>query len=176
MLRGYLANNLTLFSNHYLDWSRVGELLVTGSQRYTSQKLLSRGSIFIFLGMSSCLGAYLNNSEKSGYSDMSVVLATAFLGFSFSHTIAITPLIYKRYQVNQECNQLIDEIKKLLVEKDELFTDSILQSISDIQTLSLSDDIHSRASQTWGSRKRLLIELKDEVMSNTPGETITKGV
>lgn len=155
---GFFSKKLTEYSNHYLDWSRVGELIHSGVHRYSTDEIKARAKIIAATAISGFLGAYFNDSEKTHCSDLSAVLVAGILGFTLSHYFALKPLIAKRRKMSQECDLLIRDI--LQSTKDSA-SKILLETVVDhIMKLSLSDDKHGRASQTWGKRLQLLTKLK----------------
>ena|SRR3990167_6849624 len=157
---GHMHKPLTEYSNHYVDWSRVGELLGSGAHRYSHDELLVRGGIIAFTAASAMLGAYLNDETKTGYGGLAIVVASGLLGFFVSHAVAIYPLVSKRMAMRQECDNIeasihrkIDEMSASLSSDDR----QLIQAVIDrIKTFSLTTDQRGNASQTWGTRKRLL--------------------
>src|SRR5690606_38657383 len=84
-----LANTLTALSGHYVDWSRVGELIKSGAHRYTSKELITRGLIVSCTAVSAYLGNYSNNEELTHCSNLAVSSAAGMIGFTLSHTVVI---------------------------------------------------------------------------------------
>jgi hypothetical protein len=175
MFSSYYANKLTEYSSHFLDWSRVGELLAATQHRYTPQQILARGSMFTVVAISAALGKYFNQADQTGYSDLAVAAASAFVSFATIHTIALVPIVQKRCRMSRECQTLAIEINDLLDGNNfsDDYKNKIKGEIFKISELSLSDEQHSRASQTWGQRKRLMSELRDKVTSDIPGKKLT---
>ncbi|MBX3708263.1 MAG: hypothetical protein KIT56_03450 [Gammaproteobacteria bacterium] len=152
-------NKLSEYSHHYIDWSRVGELLFSNHHHYTRDQLITRGIIIGFTAASAFIGYYLNDEETTGCSNMTICLANGLLGFTLSHATVIYPLVKKRYEMNQECLRLKDEIQKLAnTQNNSPFNHTINATVDAILKISLSDDQHSRASETWGRRKNLLLK------------------
>lgn len=164
---GFFAKALTEKSNHYIDWSRIGELIQSGNHRYSKDELLARGSIIICTAVSTYLGSSLNNSEKTKCSNVQMAIAFGLLGFILSHAIVIYPLYRKRVELSHECKLLASEIHNKLeqnvVHMSEACKTKIKEKIHEILTLSLSTDNHGNASQTWGRRKRLLSEINEKL-------------
>jgi hypothetical protein len=156
------SNTLTQISNHYIDWSRIGSL-VTSNHRYSLEELLTRSAIITATGVSAFLGyQYSNNTDENNYSSLTLTLAAGTLGFFVSHTIVIAPLIYKRYKINQQCQELIADMKTLDNAMKET-NDKLRNTINSIMQLSLADEKRSNASLTWGHRRTLLKNLKENL-------------
>jgi hypothetical protein len=159
---GFFSNRLTAATHHYIDWSRVGNLVRSGSHRYSSQEIMTRGAIVSVTGVSAFLGYVLNDSQKTNCTATSAVLICGFVGFVLSHTFVIAPLIKKRCEMSREFSQLRNEIvEKLRVYEKEPFALFITQVIDHISNLSLSDGKQARASETWGRRLALLTQVSE---------------
>ena len=161
---GIFANKLTEYSNNIIDWSRVAELVSSGSHRYSRAELLVRLGIVSTTAASAFVGWSINNSKGSAaaMSNTSSIVAFGLLGFIVSHTVAIWPLIQKRWKLSKECLHLAsDAVGKInsMEVNDLRFRIKLRVLVGDILKFSLSDDKHSKASQTWGRRKRLLNSL-----------------
>ena len=167
---GFFSKKLTEYSKHYLDWSRIGELLKSGKHRYNKDELLIRGAIVATSAAAGFLAVSFNDVEKTKCSDLTVGLAAILLSFTLSHAIVIYPLVKKRYKMQQDCANLIDEIRSKTSNRVPPITENenkVLQSlIEKISNLSLSDEQQARASQTWGMRKRLLGMINETVNEN----------
>lgn len=168
MLRKFgIHNRLTELSNHYIDWSRVGELLQSTSHRYDKNQFLVRAFITSGVAVSAYLGYYFNNEEKTGCSNTIFSVATGFISFTFLHTIVVLPLIMKRHAMGQACARLVEDIRQLSENDVNLpFKNTIGQVVQEILEFSLSDAHHSRASETWGRRKNLLEKFKSLLASS----------
>lgn len=164
---GHVYKRLTEVSYHYIDWSRFGELLASANHRYSRRELAERGSIAGFTILTGFLGAYFNEPERSKRADLTIGLVSAFLGFVVSHAIVISPLIKKRYDMNQACHHHTDTIRaRLETHQPPLSPETratIEQLIRLISTLSLSNNKHGNASQTWGARKDLFERLSQQL-------------
>lgn len=142
---------LNKYTNHLVDWNRVGNLLFT-THRYTPQELLERGFI---ISSTAALGLLKWNQSSD-------VGAFAFcygatLGFLISHLVVISPLIYKRLEAKRGCDILIDRINLILISKDEALRLLVTGVVDDIMQQS-----HSKSpSAVWGRRKRILATLFD---------------
>ena len=158
-----LYNRMTAACNYYLDWSNVAVLFKSGTHRYSREQLLVRGGMISFATLTGFLGYYFNDSKKTNCSSLTLAIATSFAGFLLSHTVALYPLVTKRRGMADDCQATINAIrtslKTLSPEKAQHFENEI----SIIMTSTQSDEKHSNATQTWGSRKRLLLALKDLV-------------
>jgi hypothetical protein len=175
---GLFAKKLTEYSNHYLDWSRIGELLKSGTHRYSKEELKVRGSIIAFTAVSAFLGAYFNDKEKTRCANLTVALAAGLLGFTVSHTVALYPLIKKRLEMKQDCLRLMKEIEIKMKNSTSLSQaerHSIQAVLEGIITLSLSDTQHSKASQTWGRRKHLLTKVSEHLDRESYGNSLWQG-
>ena len=159
---------MTDYSNYYLDWSRVGELLQSGRHRYTREQLITRAAIMLPTIAASYYGWTTGDSPMtSGLYSM----AWGFSSFVITHTIAIAPLIYKRWQMSEECHKQQEVILDLLPQILDLLQEpvagelceKIADKINQVMTSSKSTDKHSKASQTWGSRKRQMIMLANNL-------------
>lgn len=78
---GFFSKNLTEYSNHYLDWSRIGELVSSGVHRYSTNEMIARGKIIASTAISGFLAAYLNDKEKTNCSDFTAGIVAGILGF-----------------------------------------------------------------------------------------------
>lgn len=170
---GRLAKKLTEASNHYVDWSRVGELLHS-NHRYSSEELLTRFCIIAATALSAYAGAKLNDEDKTNLSDVTMATIGALAGFVISHGVVILPLIAKRKAMEHECAKLVmaitdDGIAKQL---DESSAAKLKQIIDAILKLSLSTDRRGNASATWGKRKRLLENLSEIVKLGEVGSLL----
>lgn len=158
---GLFSKKATEYSNHYIDWSRIGELFQSRNHRYSNGEILLRGCMIALTAVSAYLGAYMNNEEKTHCSTTMVSIAAGALGFSVIHAAVILPLIKKRYEMNKECEKLVNEIEFKIAKSDVLTLkyDAIHSVIQSVLELSLTDQAHGRASQTWGRRKNLLSKI-----------------
>lgn len=166
---GFFTKKLTEYSNHYIDWSRAAELIQAGNHRYSKDELIARGSIIALTAISVYLGASLNNSEKTNFSDVQMAIIFGVIGAVLSHdVIAVNPLRRKRLEVSKDCkflsNEIIQKLEKNEVNMSSACKVSIEEKLHRIQSLSLSDEKHGNATQTWGRRKRLLSELNEKLI------------
>lgn len=160
------SNTLTKMTNHYIDWSRVGNLVRSGTHRYSTQELVTRGSILAATAVSAFLGAYYNDEETTNRSDGMAALAAGLAGFVLSHTLVIASLIKKRCDASAECNKQIREINVILERINTPNVSAAVKAVIDhIQTMSLSNNNHSNASATWGRRLALLTRVKELLLS-----------
>lgn len=159
----YFNNKLTAISNNYVDWSRTADLFRSGHHHYSTEQILVRSAMIITTGVAGFLGyQYSNNEKNTSCSNLTATIAAGALGLCASHVFVIAPLIYKRYKMNQECNQLITAIK--VAAKELEVSSTILDKVLDqIMQLSLANEKRSSASLTWGHRKSLLNNLHDEL-------------
>jgi hypothetical protein len=161
---GKYQKRLTEVSNHYIDWSRIGELAASGTHRYSRDEIIVRAKIFAYTAAAGLLGAYLNNDEKTGCSKLIMGLIGGLFGFIGSHAfLAIIPLIQKRQAMRHECEELeaaiktkMDNMNPPLGYMTKQTIDAVIESI---KTLSLSNEHRGNASLTWGRRKNLLNNL-----------------
>jgi hypothetical protein len=154
------SKSLTERTHHYIDWSRIGNLVASGNHRYGAQELLVRASIIACIATSAYVAAHFNNEEKTGCSTLVAAIAGGAFGFVASHTVVIYPLVKKRCDMSKECKQLVAEIEEKihsLPSSEQNFKVMIDAVLEKIQVMSLSDDVHAKASQTWGKRKTLLL-------------------
>ena len=154
---GSFSKKLTEISGHYIDWSRVGNNVQTRIYHFSRDEWIVRGGIVAFIAASGFLKAYFNDENSSDTQDF---LVGALAGFVISHTMVTSKLVAKRCKMSRECSELVKEIKI----KAEGLGDSITvieQVLDRIQNLSLSDNQHARASQTWGNRKHLLLKVSE---------------
>lgn len=169
---GLFAKKATEWTNHYLDISRIGELLRT-NHHYSRDEIKDRAIIIASIAVSGFLGAYFNNKEKTNCSSLTMGLAGAGFGFVASHLVVILPLIQKRRAMKKQCDEIISRIMEETNVLDIQTTKKIAELCKYItQEFSLSDDKHGRASQTWGKRISLLLRLEkilwhpDQVMAS----------
>jgi len=168
------ANTLTKLSDYYIDWSRVGELFASNKHRYTWDQLIQRGMILA----SSAYGAYAgyNRADNGfGLSSSLYSMAGCFIGFAVSHLLIIAPLIYKRHQMNQACmasqHEILASIQTLskLDPGNREITNlivNIINLVDSTNNISLSDENHANASQTWGRRKNLMEKINCRLKSD----------
>ncbi|MDR3477273.1 MAG: hypothetical protein P4M14_04505 [Gammaproteobacteria bacterium] len=156
---GFFSKKMTEHSHHYLDWSRVGELLRVGNHRYSQDEIIMRGGIIACTALSAFLAGYFNNPEKTNCSTSTLSIIGGVFGFTLSHAIVIYPLIKKRREMSTDCHNTVNAIHKM----DMPHQEKIQAVITHILNLSLSNDKHSNASQTWGRRKYLLNKLHEQL-------------
>lgn len=154
--------------DYLIDWTRVGELLRSGSHRYSFNELVPR--FFVASITLSPLMYRLNIDLR--------VAGEMFLCFTISHLIVISPLVAKRWRCREECKQLILEIKtrrckcrstiesidKTLYSIDTVCTECTV--CRDIKRIMESKALRDKASATWGQRKRMLQELLEHELIN----------
>lgn len=165
---GRLTKELTEYSNHYIDWSRVGELVGSGRHRYSRDELLVRAGIILSTVISGFLGVYFNDEENTHCSSLTMGIISSLAGFTISHAIVLYPLVSKRWAMSRECDDLVDQVEEKLNddEYDENSKNRVCAIISTIRQHSLSTDEHGNASLTWGWRKRLLNNLLEYITQN----------
>jgi hypothetical protein len=157
------SKNLTEYTHHYIDWSRIGNLVASGNHRYSAHELLVRGSVIACVATSAYVAAHFNNAEKTGCSTLVAAIAGGALGFVASHAVVIYPLVKKRCEMSKECKQLVAEIEGKMHSLSSLEQETIDAVVAKIQVMSLSDDVHAKASQTWGKRKTLLSMVSEKL-------------
>ena len=161
-------------SGYIIDFSRVGELLVSGTHRYSCKEIIQRGFIF----GSTALSAYLGSSAYcTTFLDVSSISGATILGgmgFFLSHTLVIYPLIAKRLKMQQECQEhqryILNDLR-IFFERHPLFTSkrqkeltSQVQSfIEEVMKSECASSTKARSSQTWGIRKRLLRSIRESI-------------
>jgi len=166
-----LANSLTNKCYHYIDWSRVGSLL-RSSHRYSNRELLQRAVVITSIGAGGYVGRMLSEDDSIVKSTVGC-MAGCFVGFVLSHLVVIAPLVYKRYQMQRECSMIESRILSQLVNFNQLnlsdcnenMINPVIDLISHIKNHSCSNEHGSKASQTWGYRKRMLNCLSDTLDS-----------
>jgi hypothetical protein len=167
MFRFY-AKKLTESSNHYLDWSRIGELVQAGNHRYSKDEVITRGGIIAFTAVAAFLGYLLNDSEKTNCSDVQMSVALGVSGFILSHAVVIYPLVQKRLELSKDCallsNEIIQKLEKNVVNMSSECKAKVQEELLRIKNLSLSNEDHGKASQTWGRRRRLLSEINEKLL------------
>jgi len=161
-----IQSSLTAISNHYIDWTRVGELLQSGTHRYSKEELVPRGMIIGTIATSAFLGSHFNNVKYTRCSSLVVAIAAGVLGFVVSHYLVIRPLINKRKEISAACTKLKNDIEAYATTNNLPFRDALDKTIQKIMRLSLTDEQAGRASQTWGKRLRLLKNLFETLQSN----------
>lgn len=168
------ANTLTTLSDYYIDWSRVVELFASNKHHYTWDQLIQRGVILA----SSAYGAYAgyNRADSEfGLSSSLYSMAGCFIGFTISHLVIIAPLIYKRHQMDKVClvshQETLNSIKMLseLAPGNKKITQLIVYIINLVDStnnISLSNEKHANALQTWGKRKGLMEKINCRLKSD----------
>ena len=161
-----ITKTLTEQSRHYVDWSRVGSLIASGTHRYTWHELAERGLVVASMAYGAYQG-YHRADEARGLNVTSGLysMAGCFVGFVVSHLLVLGPLLYKRHQMHQHCQASEERIVILLNAMREIdrghdgisaLIAQIASVVDETMALSLSDDKHARASQTWGLRMALM--------------------
>ena len=167
---GHTYKTLTEASNHYIDWSRTAELLTSETHHYNQHELLVRGTMAAVVAASGLLGAYLNNPDNTNCSTLTVAIASSVLGLAIAHIPVIYTLVSKRYSMSTDCDELAARIDNTLEKMSDLSQET-REQVNAVKmfmmTLSLSNDEHANASLTWGTRKKLLTQLAEQVETNT---------
>lgn len=159
----FLSNRLTELSHNYIDWSRVGFFLRLGNHRYSRDELLQRGSIIATAATFAFVGNYLNNPDKTQLSNTSMALFMGTLGFTLAHTMTMMPLVLKRVKISHECGALVSEIKEKIAPLPTDQQEAILSKVKNALEVSLSNAKQASATQTWGRRRTLLLQIRDEI-------------
>lgn len=170
-----IAKKITEASGHYIDWTRVGELLASGNHHYTWEQLMTRAGII----MATLAGGYVFHHQQPlhtfGFSASANMATGALTGFFVSHLLVIAPLVHKRIILSRECQSLqkiiLQELEKmgdsnLSKEQSKQLIDVISAHIDYVMHYSLSTETRGNASQTWGYRKRLMVVMKEQVQEN----------
>lgn len=170
---GYFSKQLTKASSHYIDWSRIGELAASNSHQYSRDELLTRAGMITATGVLGYLAAAFNDEEKTGCTNMTMSLIGAGLGFVASHAVVIYPLVKKRLEMSESCKVLSREILSKFKDSDQ-YTEENEEKLSgliqEILSQSCADEAHSRASQTWGYRRRLMNNLNELLNGSQLGD------
>ncbi len=137
-------------TDYLINWNRVGNLFFS-NHRYSSQELMERG----FVVTCTAAGGFLawNKSEEGGVTPFALGASLAFL---LSHTVIISPLIYKRLKAKWSCDEHIKTINSKLSEEDKDFTLLVKQVIDKVMTHAAEKS----PSAIWGKRERLLKNLE----------------
>ncbi|MBL7525107.1 hypothetical protein [Legionella bononiensis] len=159
-----LRDFLTAQSNYLIDWNRAGSLFFS-NHRYSLQEKIERG----FVITSAAVMGFLtwNASEQGGFLPFAF---GASLGFLISHTITMSPLIYKRLMAQWSCNDLIDQINQKVTSQESNFI-SLVQSVCDDVLKSTNN---TTPSATWGRRKRLLENLLEWLNTEEQMDVLTE--
>jgi hypothetical protein len=145
--QAYLTNK----SNYLVNWHRVGNLLFT-NHRYSPRELLERS----FVIASTAAGGFLawNKSEEGGATPFAL---GASLAFVLSHTLVISPLIYKRLHAMWNCDTILKSIgEQLAHEQDKGLVHLIQGALKQVMT----HVAEKSPSAVWGKRLRLLTNLQ----------------
>lgn len=132
------ANQLT---NGWIQWNFFGKFINTKYQ-YTPRQLGERA--FIISTFASC--AYLASYKTN---NLAVVALSGITGFLISHTITMSPALYKRYQYYQTCLTIQNRI-----ENSESFKDN-QEPITRISEI-IFKHVDKKATAIWGKRARLM--------------------
>jgi hypothetical protein len=159
-----LRDFLTAQSNYLIDWNRAGSLFFS-NHHYSLQEKLERG----FVITSTAVMGFLtwNATEQGGFLPFAF---GASLGFLISHTITMSPLIYKRLVAQWSCTDLIDQINQKITHQEPDFI-TLVQSVCDDVLKSTNN---TSPSATWGRRKRLLETLLEWLNTEEKMDTITE--
>ena len=171
-------------SGYTLDFSRVGELVISGRHRYSGKEIIQRGFIFGSTALSAYLGSSDFCTKLLDVSSISGAIIFGGVGFFVSHALVIYPLVAKRIKMQQECKAhqiyILDNLR-IFFENQSLYskkkqqnlTSQVQSFIEEVMVNECSSSTKARSSQTWGSRKRLLQSIReslDEVMRQDVSE------
>ncbi|WP_419419622.1 hypothetical protein ACNVED_14140 [Legionella sp. D16C41] len=187
---GFFSTNapqtLTQWSNYYIDWSRVGGLLRQGTHRYSWNELMQRGIILASIGAGGYAG-YNAANQNSAFMSGLYSMAGCFTGFVVSHLVVTAPLIYKRYQLSQECMEAqkvilnaLQDLKDYLPNNENInqLIPVISTHVDTIMNMNLSKGERANASLTWGRRRTLLTNLAEKLkqdiieVNNSNGDSL----
>lgn len=165
----------TRLFNHYVDWTRIAELIRSGAHRYTLLQLIPRVFILAATGYSSYVCSKPQQAQQLGSSRINGALIGAGIGFFISHAVVIAPLIYKRWKMSQQClihkKSILGKLKHLeysfTLSRDtaDKYIELIKKLIDKIMNEDQSTARRGNASKTWGVRKRKLAQL-DKALIN----------
>src|SRR5436190_7207880 len=96
----------------FIDWSRVGMFVRSGTHRYSAEQILTRSLMIGFGALSGYLGYQYNDEKRTHCSSSTFSIVTGVIGFLASHTYTMYPIVKKRWDMNAECDKRIQEIKK----------------------------------------------------------------
>lgn len=160
----FSRQSLTEYSSHLLDWSRVASLLSSGTHRYSRKELIQRGFVVGSMLVGSGL-AYSQCEEDDSLGIKGLYsMSGCFVGFVLSHVVVIWPLVKKRLEMRHDCLEAKEKILSYVSlltdcpEQTEL-KDQIEAFIDNAMQLSLSTEKNAKASQSWGYRRRILLNL-----------------
>lgn len=148
-----IAQTLNRISNYLIDWTRVGELLRSGTHRYSFEEIIPR---FIICSMTLAPILYYRTINYK-------VLLQCIIGFIVTHSIIIYPLIIKRYYTMKQCQILITNLQNLYCickYNTELF--SHCNICTQIHLIMHNSAPNSKSSITWGMRLRQLKSLNPQ--------------
>lgn len=162
MFTEQLGNILNKKTDHLVDWNRVGNLI--GKHHYSTKELLERG----FIIACTAAGGFLakNQSEHGGLSSF---VCGASLAFFISHTLIISPLIYKRLKTQWACNDIKARLEEQLKARPELSP-----VVSKIVDKILGLVCAKSSSAIWGHRLRVLTALEKLVNCTKSDELLTR--
>ncbi|ARM33846.2 hypothetical protein [Legionella longbeachae] len=148
------SDNIRSFLNqktdYLINWNRVGNLFFS-NHRYSTRELVERG----FVITCTAAGGFLtwNKSEEGGVTPFALGASLAFL---LSHSVIISPLIYKRLKAKWSCDEHIRTINSKLNDEDKDFAQLVKQVIDKITTHAAEKS----PSAIWGKRDRLMKNLE----------------
>jgi hypothetical protein len=157
MFRLGIFKKLTHSSDHLIDWTRTGELLTSDKHKYSKEEIMIRGSIVLATAFSALLGYYAHKNKNSR-TKMTASVAYGLCAFIITHGIAIIPVVHKRYELREECENLKKQIRHKANELA-ILSESIEKLLGFISEVNLENGYRANASQTWGHRKVLLQNL-----------------
>ncbi|KTC93453.1 hypothetical protein [Legionella cincinnatiensis] len=137
-------------TDYLINWNRPGSLFFS-NHRYSTREFIERG----FVITCTAAGGFLawNKSEEGGVTPFALGASLAFL---LSHTVTMSPLIYKRLKAKWSCEEHIKTINSKLSDEDKDFALLVNQVIEKITTHATEKS----PSAVWGKRDRLLKNLE----------------
>ena len=152
-----LRDTLTAASMDLIDFRRPGALFFS-NHKYSQRELLER----IFVITSAATLGFLNwMQSQEGWAIP--IASGAALGFLISHTITMSPLIYKRLVFMWNCYNIQKEIKSNIA-KDKM---PFIELVNSVVEQILEHKGSKSASATWGKRERLMTNLLTWLKDNT---------
>ncbi len=151
-----LLDSLNKQTGYLVDWKRAGVVMFSTNHRYTSREVLERGFIVARMAVGGFLAS--NKSEKGGSVPF---IFGASLAFLISHTITMSPLIYKRLQASWNCDKIIKQLNEQLKSEQ-----AIAPIVSEVISKIMKHAAVTSASAVWGKRERLLTTLQDWINNN----------
>lgn len=176
-----ITKKLSNIFNNFVAFTRIGNLLFT-SHRYSTKELTDRAFILASTATMGYLGSRKEVTDSLNCPAVVGVAAGLATGFTISHAVVIAPLIHKRMQFRQNCEQTKTKIIELLDREESWWGDSfstkqhrefktcILKEIEYIYKVDYSTDKRANSSLTWGKRARRLEELYNKLLREAAEE------